>query len=114
MASCRKHLPGRQNKHDGSHHAAGSPSVGLGTAGGGGGEGKTLRSALRAGASSLLTHTHKHTQCKSTLYTNMDLRVRVRRTFKSPVCSSHFIEVDTEVQSRPENRPQSQRQWTAG
>lgn len=112
MASCRKHLPGRQNKRDGSHHAAGSPSVGLGTAGGGGGEGKTLRSALRAGALLLLTDTHKHTECKSTLYTNTDLRVR--RTFKSPFCSSHFIEEDTEVQSGPDNRPQSQRQWTAG
>lgn len=64
MASCRKHLSQLQNKHDGSHHAAGSPTVGQGTAGRGGGEGKTCRSAPRAGALSLPTHARTHTHAR--------------------------------------------------
>lgn len=59
-------------------------------------------------------HTHTHAECQSPSCTNRYPRVGVRRTCQSPVCSSHCTEEDTEVQSRPDNCPQSQRQWTAG
>lgn len=128
MTSCRKHLLWLQNKHRGSHHAAGFPTMGPGEIWGLGDvfiqfsglyPGQGLRPAphLPWALFSNSQHTHTHTrstESKSPLGTNMYLRVRIRGTFETLVCSSHSIEEETEVQSRPETCRQSQRPWTTG